>query len=531
MVDNRFITQSFSNDSELHYQEKDEEYDWDFNKIKIGLRQLDDAVLNLSSYRKVNPNYGDKNFILRALAEHDYNTLRNISKYFFESSGIYQRMCKYLAYLYKYDYFVVPYPIKEINDSKNEAKLIGDFTKVLSYLDNSDVKRVFGNIALEVIVSGSYYGCILDLGTSFAIQQLPSEYCRSRWSKGADQIVELNMRFFDKYFPDFNYRLKILKLFPKDIQKAYLLFKEGKLPGDYPGDTAGWYMLEPGTSVKFNLNGSDFPILAGAIPSIIDLDAAQELDKKKTMQQLLKIIIQKLPLDKNGELIFDVDEARDIHNNAVAMLKRAVGVDVLTTFADIDVADMEHNNATNTDNLERSERTVFNNLGTSQNLFNSESNLAMEKSIANDEALMRDLLLQYERMLNVVVGKKFNRPAHYTFTVDILETTIYNYKDISKLYKEQTQLGYSKMLPQVALGHSQSNIIASANFENNVLKLSEIMIPPLQSSTMSGKDILAGTSKQSGVTKTGNISETGGRPEKSDEEKSDKTIANKESQG
>lgn len=291
-------------------------------------------------------------------------------------------------------------------------------------------------------------------------------------------------------------------------------------------------MLDPGSAVKFNLNNSDFPILAGAIPSIIDLDAAQELDRKKSMQELLKIVIQKLPLDKNGELIFDVDEARDIHNNAVAMLKRAVGVDVLTTFADIEVADMEHNDSTNTDDLQRSERTVYNNLGTSQNLFNSESNLALEKSIANDEALMRDLLLQFERLLNVVVGTKFNRQGHYTFSVDILETTIYNYKDISKIYKEQTQLGYSKMLPQVALGHSQSNIIASANFENNVLKLSEIMIPPLQSSTMSGKDILAGKSQQSGVTKVGNISDSdnkGGRPEKADDQKSDKTIANRES--
>ena len=41
-------------------------------------------------------------------------------------------------------------------------------------------------------------------------------------------------------------------------------------------------------------------------------------------------------MDKNGDLIFDVDEARDIHNNAVHMLKRAVGVDVLTTFTDVD---------------------------------------------------------------------------------------------------------------------------------------------------------------------------------------------------
>jgi hypothetical protein len=53
-------------------------------------------------------------------------------------------------------------------------------------------------------------------------------------------------------------------------------------------------------------------------------------------------------MDKNGDLIFDVDEAHDIHNNAVAMLKRAVGVDVLTTFADIDVADMQDKNSTTT---------------------------------------------------------------------------------------------------------------------------------------------------------------------------------------
>ena len=57
-------------------------------------------------------------------------------------------------------------------------------------------------------------------------------------------------------------------------------------------------------------------------------------------QQLIKIIIQKMPLDKNGDLVFDVDEAQELHNNAVQMLKRAIGIDVLTTFADVDVADL-----------------------------------------------------------------------------------------------------------------------------------------------------------------------------------------------
>ena len=122
----------------------------------------------------------------------------------------------------------------------------------------------------------------------------------------------------------------------------------------------------------------------------------------------------------------------------------------------------------------------------------------------------------------------------------MLETTINNYKEMSKMYKEHTQLGFSKMLPQIALGHSQSSIIAMAHFENEVLKLSEIMIPPLMSSTMSSQDILGnrgGNNPQQGGNKAAKQIQQaaegnkGGRPEKADSQKSDKTIANRESAG
>jgi len=54
-------------------------------------------------------------------------------------------------------------------------------------------------------------------------------------------------------------------------------------------------------------------------------------------------------MDKNGDLIFDVDEARDIHNNIVAMLRRAIGVDVITTFAEVDSIDISDKNTTTSD--------------------------------------------------------------------------------------------------------------------------------------------------------------------------------------
>jgi len=50
---------------------------------------------------------------------------------------------------------------------------------------------------------------------------------------------------------------------------------------DFPGDTAGWYLLDIEHTFKFNINNEDYPPFVSVIPHIIDLDAAQELDRKR----------------------------------------------------------------------------------------------------------------------------------------------------------------------------------------------------------------------------------------------------------
>ena len=101
---------------------------------------------------------------------------------------------------------------------------------------------------------------------------------------------------------------------------------------------------------------------------------------------------------------------------------------------------------------------------------------------------------------------------------------------MAKLYKEQTQLGYSKMLPQIALGQSQSSILANAYFENDLLDLVHVFVPPLMSSTMNAEAIAQTKSGDSPTKIKEDTGSTGGRPEKSDDEKSEKTLLNEESQ-
>lgn len=530
-------------------KDTDDGYSTDFSKIRVGLQTLDDAIISYGTFKKTNPRLGSKANVLKAIDNHNVEEMRQISNFFYKTSGIYARLCRYMAYLYKYDWFITPYINNclglldqdsgladqggDEEELKQRKKIFTNFFKVLNFFDQFEVKRFCGEVALKVVRNGCYYGYLVPQGNKVVVQELLPNFCRSRFKVNNRPAVEFNMKFFDIFYKDTAQRNKVLNLFPKQFKQGYIAYKKGKLPPAFRGDTEGWWLLDPRSVIKFNLNDGDYPPFISVIPYLIDLDAAQDLDRQKMAQKLLKIIIQKMPIDKNGDLVFDIDEAQALHNNAVKMLGRAIGIDVLTTFADVDVADMsDKGNQSNLDELEKVQRTVYNEAGVSQMQFNSDSNTALNNSILNDQASMYDLLLQFESFLNLLLEPFNKSPKKCYYKAQFLNTTIYNYKEVSKLYKEQMQVGLSKMLPQVALGQTQSSILATAYFENDVLDLVRVFIPPIMSSTMNADALTNRKSVSGNVDKTDtstNGNGQAGRPEKEDNEKSEKTLANRQS--
>lgn len=512
-----------------------------YARIKVGNKVYDDATLDLKILKKDKERYFlHKERVIKALVENDVCTLRDISNYFYRTNGIYQKVVNYYATMYRFDWYISP---EVFSENASQEKIVADFLKQLDYFDASNIKQLCSDWSLMVLRDGVYYGYVYEGTNQIIVQDLPWQYCRSRYKIENRPAIEFDMHFFDKAFPDIGYRMRMLDLFPPEFKKGYLLYKQGKLPSDdvfNPMQQKGghWYLLDPNCAFKFSLFGTrDLPLFINAIPEIIDLGVAQGVDQQRQLQQLLKIIVQKLPLDKNGDLIFDIDEARDIHANAVDMLARCIGVDVLTTFADIDAIDVSDATSIAKDNsLDNSERTVFNALGVSKNIFNTQGNLALSMSILEDEGVMKNLLYQYEMLFDKISQGRSSNKKKWNFRFYFLQTTQYNYQALAKLYKEHAQIGFSKMLPQIALGQSQSFILNTAYFENEVLELSQIMIPLMMSSTMSAADMQAldSTPEQKGPGKTGqkksseNQGETG-RPKKEESELSEKTIQNKES--
>ena len=75
------------------------------------------------------------------------------------------------------------------------------------------------------------------------------------------------------------------------------------------------------------------------------------------------------------------------------------------------------------DDLQKVERSVYNAFGISQNLFNTEGNMALEKSVLNDEGSVRTLVLQFEVFFDRLTQNLSASKKKYNFRLYMLETT------------------------------------------------------------------------------------------------------------
>lgn len=472
----------------------------------------------------------------------DLKRKREISRFFFQTNGMYARAVRYLADIYNFYFYIYPNVElqKEFSDGgeKKSDSLLKRFDQVLAHFDNSDVSLLSRQWATQVVIDGAYYGYLCDdIKDRIVVQDLPIDYCRSRFMYRGLPVIEFNCRYFQDLAHDEEARERWVKLFPQEIQQGWKRYKAGGLRPETPTDVSGWIPLDVNRAFKFNFFGGltpDLPPFLSAIPALIELAEVQDLEKDRLLQQIQQILVQTFSLDKNGQLPFTVEELQEFNQNAVDMIGDAVGVSVLTTLGAVHMENVAANKGNQSvQTVDAAENTVYNDLGLSKNLFNTDGNLALEKSIIADEAFVRPLMLQIEAWLNRYLEARWNKPS-MKFRLKMIPSTIFNSKDLSNIYKDLTKIGFSRFLPMICLGHTQKEVISMAKLEQQVLELDTYMLPPFSSNTMSSDTWADVKALQGGKTLTPSSGSSngsaagGGRPQKPADQKSEKTIANNE---
>jgi len=497
-----------------------------FDTFKKSLEDIASANLNeitrrINKTKKVDRKTAEE--IDEILLKDNERELRELSRTYWAASGLYKRLIQYIANMMTYDTLVIP----KMNSAKtpDKDKVLNVLTQATYFIDNLDVEQELPRIFTTLLVDGVYYGFFKECDNGrYIFQDLSPEYCRTRYKSANNlPVLEFDLTYFiqiDGLRATTN--VDELALYPKYVVKAYEKYfkkvtKTGKDGRNYLAskkdlEQGRWLIIPDSIGVVFYYKDTK-PFFATVTKSIEDLNEYKGIEKALEKQELKKIMLQRIPMDSKGELLFTLEEAEEMHKAAVKMLRNNPDIDVFTSLAETEILDLQDSKQANRDNLEKIERSVYNEAGVSKNLFASDGTTALDYSQKADFALAFDIVKIFANFLTYHVNRKF-MDKKFFLEVTILPITHYNREEMFDLYLKGAQYGYSKIMAGVAAGIKQSNLINLNILENDYLDLVNKMVPLQSSHTTSGKEATA---------------DEGGAPKKDGLDKSDKTRQNEES--
>lgn len=468
--------------------------------------------------RAAQVSYYTKEEAKRIIENGDSADLRDLSISFFYRSGFYRMMILYYATILTYSTIIIP----KIKDNKKPSQTtINLYDKAVDYSDNLNIEELFTYFAVKVLVEGAYYGLICrNKQGKENIVDLPFEYCRSRFKnyEGID-IIELNLAYFDKIY-DQKKRIAVLKSYPDTIRKAYNNYKN-------KGATQ-WLILPAEDCVHFCFF-EERPLFSDIIPAVIDFGDYRELEKEKDTQALYKILVQEMPHTADGELVFEPEEVAPMHRGIAKLLHKQKGMDVVTSFGTVKVADMQNTHTSVvTNNLDKISTSIYEEAGVSGEIFSASNSTSLDKSIRKDTGIAMFMGRHFTKWLQFILNNRFGKDSgSVSFIVNLLPITVYNREEMYKNANMGIQYGYSILLPYLCLGFKQSEIRPLKVLENDILKLRDIMKPLESANTMSnGGEKTREEGREAAEEKGTNLDN-----KKTVEQKSETTIQREESTG
>ena len=398
-----------------------------------------------------------------------------LSEYFFRISGIYKRIILHYATFLTYSWVLVPH-MKKYTDKLSEKKNKQTYFDAAEFCSIFGIERKCDLFATKVLVYGAYYGIIHDSGSSIAIQDLPFEYCRSRFKNHQDvDIIEFNVKFFDDKIKEEDLKKEILKTYPKVIQKGYRDYKNGKDP---------WIFIPAEIGIYFTLF-EEQPFFLDLIPLIDDLEDYKALDKQRKQLSLKRIITQEMPIYQD-DIIFTPDEAAEMHEGIVDMLADNPDTDVVTSFGKVDLLNLSGNEAFNTSDVEQAQDLIYESAGASKELFSATTDSGLEFSLNNDLSMMMILGYGFAHFFTALLNNKFGTKK-LSFKLIILPVSFYNSYEYTSKAKDLAAFGYSFLTPVLSTGIDQTDLADLKSLENDVLNLDEYLKPLQSAYTQSGK--------------------------------------------
>ena len=423
-----------------------------------------------------------------------------LSRNFFYKDGYYKQIIIHYATLLKYAGLLIPNP--SLGKKLSTSHISKRYYNAIDYVEKMNLPVFLTDCATRALIDGCYYGVVVQLDKqNFSVLDLPSGYCQTRYKDlNGDDLIEFDVSYFNSIV-DLTAKEQALASYPKFIRDAYKKWQKQK-------SSNSWVIIPSDIGICFPFFDGR-PLFLSVIPASLEYDDAIQTERDRDAEEIRKILVQKIPHLQDGRLLFEPDEAAEMHAGAVGMLKGNKNISVLTTYADVDAVVSKTTGESTSKTLEQIEKNIYAQAGVSGQIFSSTGSSTLDASIKNDIALMMYLANKFSRFITNSINRIYGN-TNITFKYQILPVSIHNMDKFVDQSFKLSGSGYSYLLPVVALGLSQRDIVNLKELENDVLKLGEKLIPLSSSYTQSSDNPT-------------------GRPKLDDNEKAEKTIKNEES--
>ena len=386
-----------------------------------------------------------------------------LSRNYFERGGFYWRLLMHYATLLKYTGLLIPNP--SFGKNLSESYITKKYYSAVSFIDKANLPDLFTHIGTKVLRDGSYYGVIQEVtDKSISILDLPIFYCRSRFKdKEGNDIIEFNVTYFDTIH-DEEYRKKALAAYPSNVVNWYRRWKARKVKSP-------WCYISTSVGICMSLI-DERPVFLNIIAAELEYEDAKDINKERDLEEIRKILIQHIPHLTDGGLLFEPDEAEVMHQGAVNMMKGNKNLSIFTTYADVDSIVSKTAAEANNNVIERMGQNVYSKAGVSSHIFAAIGSQTILISIKKDISVMMILARKFQAFLTRVINSVFEEPnVYYSYT--ILPISLYTQSDYITDAFKLAQSGYSYLIPGIALGIDQKQLISAKDLENNLLDVSK----------------------------------------------------------
>lgn len=458
-------------------REKYEQYEKHIERFK----DAEDAVKRYRDISK-NSSYNISTFDkekLRGYLRNISNSekeLRNLSWYLYYRSHVYMRIVNFFANMFALDCRSI-IPNYDLTKGGDANKILKSYQDTIDFVDSLRLQQEFYNIYLTCFIQDVYYGVIFHDDTGTFILPIPADYCKiaGKYMTG-DFAYYIDCSYFKSH-------LELLEWYPEPLKKMYDEYEKTKqkyqlVPQEYS-------ICLKFRSEEYQTVIPPFAALFNPLINLSDLEDIQAIAAEQEIYKMLWIELETINGSKNPD-DWKVDPALvvEYYNKMLNNIPEYISAAIVP--GKLNEISFPNDTANDTTKVAKATETVLNTAGGAEVLNGSTINNTYAFKLAciqNTEFAISSLLPQTQSFVNRYLAQNLSNPCKIKF----FEISVYTKADLKEDLLASAQNGLPNALAYNTLnGFSEKETLALNFLEQDVLKLSEKLVPLSTSYTMSG---------------------------------------------